>query len=294
VAWGLGCGLERSRATEPFWFWHWGDNGGFRDWMTGSRERRSAVVYFTNSAEGLSIAEAVSSLAVGAAQPGFGRLEEYERYDLPRRIARKDLERTFSREGSEAGLRRYRELQAKSPEVADARLGVDLASFLDKTGKAAEAYAVVRLCAESHPASPEAQAKLGEAALDAGDYGAALSAFQKAAALRPGDSDLQRDLQWTREAIEARKRLVALPAAALRRFAGDYGPRHIRLEGGDLYYQREGRPSFRLLPMAADTFLLDGKGSFRVRFVTGGDGQVVKLVGVYSDGSTDESPRGSG
>lgn len=294
VAWGLGCGLERSRAAEPFWFWHWGDNGGFRNWMTGSRERRSGVVYFTNSAEGLSIAEAVSSLAVGEPQPAFGRLEEYERYNLPRRVARRELQRVFAKEGSEAGLRRFRELQAKSPEQADARLGIDLASFLSKIGKNADAYTVLQLSAAAHPGSPETQEKLGEAALGTGDYGTALAAFRKATALRPADADLRRSLQWTQAAIEAQKSPAALPAEALGRFVGNYGARHILLTEGTLYYHRDGRPSYRLLPLSADTFLLQGNGAFRLRFVTGGDGQVSKLVVLYLDGSQDESPRGSG
>lgn len=294
VAWGLGCGLERSRATEPFWFWHWGDNGGFRNWMTGSRERRSGVVYLTNSSEGLAIAEAVSSLAVGVPQPAFGRLVDYERYDLPRRVARRELQRVFAKEGGEAGLRRFRELHAKSPDVADARLGVDLASFLSRTGKDADAYAVLKLCVEAHPGSPQAQGKLGEAALAAGDYAPAFEAFGKAAALRPGDSDLQRNLQWTQAALEAQKSPPALSAEALSRFVGDYGPRHIRLEGGELYYQREGRARFRLLPFSADTFLLHGMGTFRLRFVAGSDGRVTKLVGLYSDGTQDEIPRSAG
>lgn len=73
-------------------------------------------------------------------------------------------------------------------------------------------------------------------------------------------------------------------------FRGKYGPRHITLEEGQLYYQREGRSRFKLLPLNANTFLLDGLGSFRLRFVEE-DGRVTKPVGLYSDGQEDESPR---
>jgi CubicO group peptidase (beta-lactamase class C family) len=289
VAWGLGWGLQRRGAGEPFWFWHWGDNGGFRAWITMSREARTGVVYFTNSAEGLSIAEAVAALAVGADQPAFGRLG-YERYDAPQRVARKDIQRAFSNEGSEAGLRRYRELQAKSPDVFDTDLILNLAEFLRETGKAADAVAVLKLHVQSHPRSPEAHASLGDTALASGDYELALASFQEARKLAPKDQDRDREIRWAKEGVEALRKPVSLPAEILSRFAGKYGPRHITLEGGQLYYQREGRSKYKLLPLKEDTFLLDGLGSFRVRFVEE-DGRVTKLVGLYSDGQEDESPR---
>ncbi|HEX4498022.1 MAG TPA: serine hydrolase [Thermoanaerobaculia bacterium] len=293
VAWGLGCGLERSDSKEPFWFWHWGDNGGFRNWMTVSREKRSGVVYFTNTFEGLSIAEAVSSLAVGASQPAFGRLQ-YERYDSPRRLARIDIERIFSKQGGETGLQHFRELQAKSPDVVDAKLGKDLASFLNNTGKSEAAHAVAKLSLEAHPNSIEAQENFGEAALRAGEFEVARASFAKVVTLQPDDPEIKREIQWVDEVLAAQKSPPPLSTESLRRFAGNYGARHIKLDGSALFYQREGRPSYKLLPLSGDTFFLEGLGFFRLRFVTNGEGHVTKLIGLYSDGSEDESPRTAG
>ena len=290
VGWALGWGLERGGPAEPFWIWHWGDNGGFRAWTTASREKKAGVVYFTNTAEGLSIAEAVSSLAVGTAQPGFGRLG-YERYDDPRRIARKDIQRAFARDGSEAGLRRYRELAGKSPDLFDADLHRNLAEFLRETGKPADAFAVLKLYGEARPCSAEAHDLLGEAALEGGDYELALASYGKARELSSEAPDRKREIGWAREASEALNKPVAVPAETLERYAGSYSPRRILLEGGRLFYQREGRPKYRLLPLSQDTFLLEGMGSFRVHFVQDGNGRVTKLVGLYADGQEDESPR---
>lgn len=285
VAWGLGWGLQRGGPQEPFWFWHWGDNGGFRAWTTTSREKRTGVVYFTNSAQGLSIAEAVAALAVGAGQPAFARLG-YERHDAPARVARKEIERAFTREGSEAGLRRFRDLQAKSPSLADGDLVALLAEYLNETGKADDAFAVVKLYAKAHPNSPEAHALVANAALEAGDYELALASLQKAG------GDREREVRWAREGLEARKNPPTLAVDALRRYAGDYGPRRVRLEGDTLVYSREGRPrTFKLRPMGGDTFLLEGMGTFRVRFAADGEGRVTKLVGMYADGSEDETLR---
>jgi CubicO group peptidase (beta-lactamase class C family) len=290
VGWGLGWGLERGSSAESFRIWHWGDNGGFRAWTTASREKKAGVVYFTNTADGLSIAEAVSSLTVGTAQPAFARLD-YERYDDPRRIARKDVQRAFAKDGSEAGLRRYRELAAKSPGLFDAELHGNLAEYLRETGKPADAFAVLKLYAEAHPRSAEAQDSLGEAALAAGDYAVATASYEKARELSPEAPDRKRQIGWAREAGEALRKPVAVPAETLERYAGSYGPRRISLEGGNLFYQREGRPKYKLLPLSQDTFLLEGMGSFRVRFVADGNGRVTKLVGLYADGNEDESPR---
>jgi CubicO group peptidase (beta-lactamase class C family) len=293
VAWGLGVGLERSGPEEPFWLWHWGDNSGrFRAWMTGSREQRRGVVYFTNGFEGLSIAEAVAWLAAGSRQPAAGRLEDYEGYDSPRSIARRDLERTFSKDGGEAGLRRYRELQAKSPDLFDAKFLSGLTNFLRNRGDAAEALSIAKLYAEAHPQSPEAQVILGDSALRVGELELAIAGFEKAAALDPKAPPREREIRWAREELEARRSPLSLPVETLRRFAGSYGPRHITLEGGFLSYEREGHPGkYRLLPLSADTFFPEGVGILRVRFVTEGDGRVTKLLGLYSDDRQDESPR---
>ncbi|HEV7508329.1 MAG TPA: serine hydrolase [Thermoanaerobaculia bacterium] len=292
VAWGLGVGLERSGPAEPFWVWHWGDNNDrFRAWMTGSREKREGVVYFTNGFEGLSIAEPVALLAVGVRQSAFGRLE-YERYDSPQRVPRLDLEKTFSKQGGEAGVRRYRELQAKSPDAFDAKLLDSLNNFLLNTGKPAEAFSVAKLYAEAHPRLPEAQASLGGAALRAGDFELAIASFEKAAVLDPKAPTREREIRWAREGLAAQRNPISLPAEAVRRFAGNYGARQIVFEAGSLFYQRQGRPGkYRLRPLSADNFWLEGLGIFRLRFVTDGDGRVTKLVGLYSDGREDDSPR---
>jgi len=54
-----------------------------------------------------------------------------------------------------------------------------------------------------------------------------------------------RGLQWARDARKAEKNPVALSVEEMERFAGDYGPRHITLREGRLYYQRAaGIPAF--------------------------------------------------
>ncbi|WP_080057240.1 serine hydrolase domain-containing protein [Spirosoma aerolatum] len=61
--WGLGFGLERT--PNDTYFWHWGDNGAFKCYLVGSRSRKDAVVYFTNSATGLRLISDITKQVMG-------------------------------------------------------------------------------------------------------------------------------------------------------------------------------------------------------------------------------------
>jgi hypothetical protein len=65
---------------------------------------------------------------------------------------------------------------------------------------------------------------------------------------------------WAIDGLNARLNPVEVDAAILRSYAGDYGPRHLRVESGRLLYNRD-------------------------------DGVPVKLIGHCENGHTDENPR---
>ena len=98
-------------------------------------------------------------------------------------------------------------------------------------------------------------------------------------------------LGWSIEGREALANPLAVDPESLKQYAGTYGARVITLENGELYYQREGRPKFRLIPMAADKFALDGLDSFRIQFGRDGAGNITELVGMYAIGETDRSSK---
>lgn len=98
-------------------------------------------------------------------------------------------------------------------------------------------------------------------------------------------------LEWAVEGIDLKLRPVTVDAAKLPAYAGVYGPRQVRLEGGKLYYQRGDGPVYELVPMGGDRFALAGMDDFRIRFERGADGSVVTLVGLYGDGTEEPSPR---
>ena len=93
------------------------------------------------------------------------------------------------------------------------------------------------------------------------------------------------------QVVDAEASPVTVSERTLAAYAGDYGPRHVRLREGRLYYQRDGRDEYGLLPLSQDRFALEGLGGFRLRFVLDDEGNATKLVGLYVAGDTDESPR---
>jgi hypothetical protein len=83
------------------------------------------------------------------------------------------------------------------------------------------------------------------------------------------DPAQRRSLEWAGEVIEARQNPVSLDSALA--YEGVYGPRRVYFEEGALFYQREGGPALRMLPLGNDRFMLDGLDDVRVVFSRDGD-----------------------
>ena len=79
--------------------------------------------------------------------------------------------------------------------------------------------------------------------------------------------------------------------ATLESYAGDCGPRHLRVESGRLFYNRDDRDPIVATPMTETLFGFDAVPYFRLEVVLGADGVPVKLIGHYDSGRTDENPR---
>ncbi len=288
VYWGWGWGLQPGRTG--YGFWHWGDNGDLRSYTVTYKDRRGGFIYFANSENGLAIAEAVASLVFPDHQYALDWLE-YERYDDPKRAARVSVETAFMEEGIEAGLKILNQIRAALPGWAKEETLTGMARYLGESGKQEEAIAILKVCLESYPQSVEARLGLGLAFMETGQNQASIGTFESALKIDGKNALAARGLEWAKEALGAEKKPVVLSEAEMKKLAGDYGPRHIKLRDGRLYYQRDGRPEYRLLPLSRDKFALERYGQFRVRFVADETGRVTKLVGLYVQGRTDESPR---
>ncbi|MFD2569243.1 serine hydrolase domain-containing protein [Spirosoma soli] len=67
LRWGLGFGLES--ASTGNYFWHWGDNGAYKCFVAANPTSKQAVIYFTNSSNGLSITQEILEKTIGGQHP---------------------------------------------------------------------------------------------------------------------------------------------------------------------------------------------------------------------------------
>jgi CubicO group peptidase (beta-lactamase class C family) len=292
--WGLGWGLQYGRAGRAIW--QWGHNNGFRAYLLAYPYRRDAFVYFTNSDNGLSIARdllALVEVAAGFDEDDHFALDhlDYEQHDAPERVARRGLVRAFRDDGVSAGLTRFESLRADELDLVNEAFTTGVASALEGLERRGAAISLLERHAALHPRSANARDALGDLFLNGGDYRDAFERFEAALQLNAKHQGATRAKTWLEPVLSALEDPPAVPLAILERYPGDYGPRHITLEAGGLYYQRDGNPRYRLHPMSEDTFFLDELGTFRIRFATDEEGRVTKIVGLYLDGTEDETPR---
>ena len=201
------------------------------------------------------------------------------------------LEKTFLKEGEKAGLEKMEEMKSQFPEILKIESLNNIARYLASKEKTEEAVSIFKWAIESDPKSAIAWAGLGRLYLETGRNKESLEHLQKTLELDPKNSFAKMSIPWIKEIIQAEEEPVLIPEELLEKYAGDYGPRHVYFRKGKLFYQRDGRKEYALLPLAKDTFALKGYGVFRLRFILDKDGSAIKIVGIYLGGRTDESIR---
>jgi hypothetical protein len=151
--------------------------------------------------------------------------------------------------------------------------------------------AILERNVELHPGSVEAWIALAEVLIGAGRYTDAIAGFERAARLDSSNTRASRGRAWVEPMMAAVETPPAIPTEVLERYVGDYGPRHVTLEDGVLYYRRDDNPRTRLRPLSEDTFQPESSATFRIRFMADGPGAATRIVGLYLDGNRDESIR---
>ncbi|HYC02752.1 MAG TPA: S41 family peptidase [Azospirillaceae bacterium] len=97
---------------------------------------------------------------------------------------------------------------------------------------------------------------------------------------------------WALTAARAELNPPRPSPAELARYAGRYGERTVRAEGGALFYKREGRAEVAMRPLGGDLFALEGSRSSRIRFRMDG-GRAMALEVLQEDGGSAAHPRTS-
>lgn len=170
---------------------------------------------------------------------------------------------------------------------------IEYASELMGRGEMEKAEDLFKISVEIYPKIVNRYTNVGYFYYLQADLHEALKYFHKALKLDKNDEYSARYISWLKYAVDGYKELIQLPPETLRKFVGDYGPRHITYQDGHLYYNRNGGGKYKIIPLNKDTFALKGSPGFRIQFVLNKDGQAVKIIGLYIDGRKDESSRDS-
>ena len=178
--WGLGWGMERTEKGVSLW--HWGDNGAFKCFVAAKLKDKTAVVMFTNSENGLSIAEPIVQDALGSQQLAFTWIK-YDSYDsVAMRFARAVRAKGASEAIADfAGLLKADAIHESSVNS----LGYRLLS----RKQTADAIRIFQLNVELYPDSANTYDSLGEAYMAAGDKAQAVKNYEKSLSLNPKNTN---------------------------------------------------------------------------------------------------------
>jgi CubicO group peptidase (beta-lactamase class C family) len=286
LGWSLGFGLQHdSNGTA---FWQWGDYGIFRDYIIAYPKHKTAVVYLTNSFNGLSVCSELVGRSIGGQALGNTHLN-YRAYDSPFYT----LFRGVKDGGPEEARRLLPELRTKHPEELPWETIGWVASLFRDESMYPEAAAIYEFIFKENPASGRAAYELARTYLLKGDLKPARTHYLKAKEAEEDKVDMK-NINWDLDYLQAMEKPFLLEESYMQKLAGDYEVRHITVKGGKLYYFREGgavaepRP---LLALSKDIFFIEGVVWFRFKVEFDDQGNPVKLVGLYDFGNRDESKR---
>jgi CubicO group peptidase (beta-lactamase class C family) len=287
VAWGVGWGLEPTSGT----FFHWGDDGSTKCFTMGSREAGRAFVYLTNSYYGMAIAGEIAAQQLPGEHPSIGWLG-YGAWDSPDRLARRDVVRDFVEGSADLGMQTLERYERDYPDLDMDGVAGFAVWILGGRGKHDGRARLLAWRIERQPDNVDLYLDRVQSLREIGDDDVALETLSIAMD-RAGEArseSIANRISWIQDEIiagRADERGTPPDPAAL---AGTYGERRVRVEEGRLVYQRGDRPRHTIRWMHGTTYAFEALDWFRVRFVLE-DGRAVKLIALYADGRSDESPR---
>jgi CubicO group peptidase (beta-lactamase class C family) len=182
ISWGLGIGLATTPSGRSFW--HWGDNGDFKAFITGSEVSRRGVVIFTNSANGMMIIPDIVREVMGETPTAFDWLH-YEHYDSPRM----KLYHSILDDGVDEALKAYEKGPPLNEDEMN-RLGLRLL----RTKKLKEAIRTLELNVAAYPRSANAWDSLAGAYMIGGKE-LAIAYYKKSLELNPNNPSALENLK---------------------------------------------------------------------------------------------------
>ena len=286
LGWSLGFGLQHdSNGTS---FWQWGDYGIFRNYIIAYPEHKTAVVYLTNSNNGLSVCSELVGRSIGGQALGNANFN-YRSYDSPYYT----LLFGVKEGGPKAAQILLPELRKKDPEELHWGTIAGVGSLFQGESMYPEAIAIFEFILKENPTSGLSAYDLARTFMLNGDLKKAKTHYLKAKEAKKNKVDLKK-IEWDLDYLKVAEKPFPLDEAYMKKLAGDYEVRNISVKDGRLYYFREGgtAPEPRLLlALSKDTFFIEGIVWFRFKVEFDDQGNPIKLVGNYDDGRTDETKR---
>jgi CubicO group peptidase (beta-lactamase class C family) len=188
IAWGLGIGLETM--TEGTYLWHWGDNGDGKAWFTAFLPHKDAIIYFANSANGLSIAGDILADGIGGDHPALVNLA-YEKYNSPAKL----LLKAILTDGAAKAIEAYRSGRAKDTTKKIAELAMnDIGYSLMRIKRLDDAIEVFRQNTIDFPDSYNVWDSFAEANMNKGNKELAIKYYRKTLELNPGSENAKAQL----------------------------------------------------------------------------------------------------
>jgi CubicO group peptidase (beta-lactamase class C family) len=179
VAWGLGVGLETMGEGE--YFWHWGDNGDSKAYVTALVPAKDAVVYFADGSNGLSFAKEILRDAIGGDHPALAHLD-YDWYNSPSRM----LLKSILSAGVAVALSDYKEKRKGDSTLMIRETKInDIGYALLRMKRLEDALEVFKENTEDFPQSWNVWDSYAEAYMDKGDKALAIKYYEKSLELNP-------------------------------------------------------------------------------------------------------------
>lgn len=176
--WGLGWGLEKTKTGETFW--HWGDGGKSKDYITANLATKDAIIFFADSENGLSFAKELLDDGIGGEHPGISFLN-YQRYDAPSVL----LLKAILTNGALQAMSDY--LAKRNQKIDEAQMN-NVGYQLLGIKKLDDAFVVFKQNTVDYPNSWNTWDSFAEACMDKGDKTSAITYYKKSLELNPKNS----------------------------------------------------------------------------------------------------------
>jgi CubicO group peptidase (beta-lactamase class C family) len=181
VSWGLGLGMETIANGKTFW--HWGDQGDSKCYMTAIVAPKDAFLYFTNSSNGLSIADTLLGEAIGGEHPALAWLD-YGRYNPSAKMFLQSvLDKGATIALKDYLIQREKDNSQRLDEGTINRIGY----YLLRLKKVDDAIEVFNQNTIDFPESSNTWDSLAEAYMTKGNKELAIKYYEKSLELDPGN-----------------------------------------------------------------------------------------------------------